>query len=219
MPPVQPELTSQTSALSCGYSRAAGCIFSRRARQEWRRKTRRELRLHADQSLFGAGNLCGVAGKEVVHGLRRREFCDRRHHAESVGSEKDDVLRMAGPAGLGGIGHEVERIGRARVLRLGLIVKVANPRLRIEHDVFKHGPEPIGRRVDFRLSLLRKLDAFGVTPALEIEHAVRPPAMLIVANEFPGWDRPRVWSYRCRRGQRTRRRRRPCPHWPSSASA
>src|SRR5262249_27887295 len=92
-------------------------------------------------------------------------------------------LRMAGAPTAGGARHELERISRARVLSLRLIVEVRDPRLRVERHVFEHRAEAVGRGVDLGLSLRRKLDAFGVAATLKIEDAIRSPAMLIVADE------------------------------------
>ena len=66
---------------------------------------------------------------------------------------------------------------------LEIVVEVANSGLRIEHHVFQHRAEAIGRRVDLRFGFLRELDALGVAAALEVEYAVRPPAMLVVADQ------------------------------------
>ncbi len=73
-------------------------INRRMARQERRAEAGRELRHNADETLLGARDLGGVAGEEVIHRLRRRQLRDRRHHAEGVGGEQDDVLRMPGAA-------------------------------------------------------------------------------------------------------------------------
>ena len=79
--------------------------------------------------------------------------------------------------------HELDRISRAGVLGLLVAVEVADPRLRIEHDVFQHRAEAVGRGVDFGLGLFRQLDALGVAAALEVEHAVGAPAVLVVADQ------------------------------------
>ncbi len=39
-----------------------------------------------------------VAGEEVVHRLLRRQPGDRRQHAEGVGGQEDDVVRVAADA-------------------------------------------------------------------------------------------------------------------------
>ena len=93
------------------------------------------------------------------------------------------LLRLSGAAGARGVRNEFERIGGARVLGLRVVIEVANAGIRIEHDVLQHGAEAFGRGVDFRLGLGREPDALGVTAALEIEHALRAPAVLVVADQ------------------------------------
>ena len=70
-----------------------------------------------------------------------RELGDRRQHAEGVGRQHDDVLGMAGGAGLAGIGDEVERIGGAGVLGEPAIVEVGHARDRIHDDVLQNVPK------------------------------------------------------------------------------
>ena len=119
MPPVQPVLTSQQSHLVRADQLAQQIAVDRgMTGQNGAPKQVENVRLDADQALLGAGDLGGVAGEEMVHRLRRRELGDRRHDAEGVGGEQDDVARMAGAAGPRGVGNEVERIGGARVLGL-----------------------------------------------------------------------------------------------------
>ena len=82
-----------------------------------------------------------------------------------------------------GFRHEVERIGRAGVLGLRVVVIVGNARCGIEHHVLQHGAETVGGFVDLGLGFLRELDAFGVAAAFEIEDAVFRPAVLVVADQ------------------------------------
>ncbi len=119
----------------------------------------------------------------MIHRLRRRQLGDRRHDAEGVGGQEDDVLRMTGTARARGVRDEVERIGRAGVLGLGAVVIVGHARDRIEHHVLQHGAEAVGGVPDHRLGFLAELDALGVAAALEIEDAVRTPAVLVVADQ------------------------------------
>jgi hypothetical protein len=58
-----------------------------------------KVRRRLGHATLGAGDLGGVARQEVVHRLRRRQLGDRRHDAEGVGGQHDDVLRLAGAAG------------------------------------------------------------------------------------------------------------------------
>ena len=158
-------------------------VFRRRPRQERRGKASREFRLDADQALLGAGDFGGIAGQEVIHRLRRRELGDRRHYAERIGGQEDDVFRLPGAAATRSERHELERISGAGIFRQLVAIEVADARLRIEYDVFQHGAEPVGRRIDFRLGFGGQLDAFGVAAAFEIEDAVLAPAVLVVADQ------------------------------------
>ena len=82
-----------------------------------------------------------------------------------------------------GIRNEFERIRGTGIFGLRVVVEVADARLGIEHHVFQHGAEAERRRVDLRLGLRRQLDALGVAAAFEIEHALRAPAVLVVADQ------------------------------------
>ena len=82
-----------------------------------------------------------------------------------------------------GVRDEFERIGRARVLGLRLVVEIDEARLGIEADILQHRAEAQGRVVDLGLGLARQLDGLGVAAALEVEHAVRAPAVLVVADQ------------------------------------
>ncbi len=66
---------------------------------------------------------------------------------------------------------------------LEFVVEVRNARLRIEHHIFQHRAEPVGGGIDLGLRFLRELDAFGVAAALEIEHPVGSPPVLVVADQ------------------------------------
>ncbi len=54
---------------------------------------------------------------------------------------------------------------------------------RIVDHVFQDGAEAQRRRIDVGLGLLGELDALRVAAALEIEHALRAPAVLVVADQ------------------------------------
>ena len=195
-------------------------IDRRVARQERRAEAGREFRLHADQTLSRCRRpwRCSPRGNDTspdsavslaIGGIT----------PIGVGGEEDDVLGMAGAAGARGIRNEIERIGRARVLGLGGVVVIGNARHRIESDVFQHGAETVGGVPDLGLGLARELDGLGVAAALEIEDAVRAPAVLIVADQRA----VRIGRQRGLAGagqaEEQRASRRPGRHWPSSASA
>jgi len=90
---------------------------------------------------------------------------------------------MAGHAGGAGIGDEIERIAGARVLGQAGIVDVGNPLVRVEHDVLENGAEAADGGIDLGLGGRRQADHLGVAATLEIEDAVRAPAMLVVADQ------------------------------------
>src|SRR5579871_2869713 len=90
---------------------------------------------------------------------------------------------MPGRAVTRGARNEVERISRARVLRLLVAVVIGDAGYRIKHHVFQNRAEAIGGGPDLRLGLGGQLDAFGVAAAFEIENAVLAPAVLVVTDE------------------------------------
>ncbi len=119
----------------------------------------------------------------MIHRLRRRELCDRRQHAEGVGGEHHHVLRLRRAAGARGVRDEVERVRGTRVLGLGAVVEIDHAGVFVEHAVLEHRAEARACGIDLRLGLLRQLDALGIAAALEIEDAVRAPAVLVVADQ------------------------------------
>ena len=122
------------------------------ARQERRAEAGGEFRLRlVAEAALGAGDLGGIAGQEMIHRLRRRQLCDRRHHAESVGGEHHQVLRLAGAAGARGVRDEIERIGRTGVFGLRAVVEIRHARRPIEHDVLQHRAEALAGGVDLGL--------------------------------------------------------------------
>ena len=142
-----------------------------------------------------------------IHRLLGRELRDRRQHAERVGGQEDDVLRMSAEAGNHGVLDELDRIRRARVLGLAVVVVVGNARDGIEHHVFQHGAEA-ERVVDLRLGLGREVDALGVAAAFEVEDAVGAPAVLVVADQAAlgiGRQRRLAGARQVRRTARSRR--------------
>jgi len=93
------------------------------------------------------------------------------------------MMFLGWPARPRSVGDEIERVGRAGILGLAVVIEIGRPRVGIERHVLQHGAETVGGGVDFRLGLGGQPDALGVAAALEVEHAVRPPAVLVVANQ------------------------------------
>ncbi len=77
----------------------------------------------------------------------------------------------------------VERIRSAGVFGKAAVVEVDAARVGIDDDIFQHRAEALRRGENLRFRLAREVDRLGVAAALEIEDAVPPPAMLIVADQ------------------------------------
>ena len=93
---------------------------------------------------------------------------------------------MAGLAAEVDVGELGERIARAGVLRQPVVVEVQLAGLGIADHVLQHRGEAAGGGVDLRLAFGREADHLGVAAALDIEHAVVAPAVLVVADERAG---------------------------------
>ena len=74
---------------------------------------------------FGAGQLGGEAGDEVIHGGIAGQAGDGRQDAEGVGGQEDDHLGDAAHAGDLGVGDVVHRVAHAGVLGEGTVGEVA----------------------------------------------------------------------------------------------
>ena len=85
------------------FCQALGKQFSINRRlqgQEGRSKAGGESCLRfISQTAFSARKFGGVAAQEVVHRLGVAELCQRRHHAESVGSQEKYMARVTAHAG------------------------------------------------------------------------------------------------------------------------
>ena len=123
-------------------------------------------------AFFGARDARGVAGQEVIHRLRGRQFADRRQHAIGVAGQHDDVLRQATDAAGAGIRDEIDRVAGAAVFR-----QRARRRNRAVcvtgsmHDIFQNRAEAARGRINFRLHFRAQANGLGVAAAFEIEHA------------------------------------------------
>src|SRR5690606_40912356 len=95
----------------------------------------------------------------------------------------DGVLRVATHARTRGTGDERDRIRRARILRVRVVVEGGHARMRVDDGVLEDRAEAAARRVDERLALGREADHLRVVAALEVEDAVLGPAVLVVADE------------------------------------
>src|SRR5690606_27515337 len=132
---------------------------------------------------FRSGDLCGVPGQEVVHRLLRREAGDRRKHAEGIRGEEHHVLRVTAASARNVIAYEVQRVRRTRVLRDGLILELHGARLIVQYHVLEDRSEHLRGPVDVGLPLRREVDHLRVATALEVEHTLRTPAVLVITDE------------------------------------
>ena len=90
---------------------------------------------------------------------------------------------MTGAARARGVRDRFERIGRAGVFGLGIVVIIRDAGFRIDHHIFQHRAEFVGGSPDFGLRFLRQPDGLGVAAAFEIEDAFRTPAGFVVADQ------------------------------------
>src|SRR5215469_14141066 len=119
----------------------------------------------------------------MIHRLFSVKPGDRRHDAESVCSEHDDMAWVRPEPLRVGVGNKIDRIAGARVLGQALIVDIGDPRLFIEHDVFEHRAKPADRGIDFGLRGRRQIDYLGIAAAFKIEHTLGAPTVLVVADQ------------------------------------
>ena len=161
-------------------------VHPRMKRQEGRAEAGAEGGRGLGHAPLGARYLRGVARDELVHRLLRGELGDRGQDPVRIGGEEDDVGRVSPHPGRFVVRDELDRIARPGVLGQTLVVEVGHPRDRVEDHILEDGAEPLAGGPDLRFSLGAQPDHLGVAPALEIEHPLVAPAMLVVADEAAG---------------------------------
>ena len=134
---------AQQVAVNGGMPRHERCAKARR---------KRRLRLIA-HALFRTSHLGGEAGKEVVHGLRWRQFGYWRQDREGICGQHDNIAWVPGSASLRCIRNKIQRIARARVLSQAAIIEIGFARLVIENHVFQYGAKTVRCFPDFRFGL------------------------------------------------------------------
>ena len=85
------------------------------------------------------------------------------------------------PVGLA-FGNEAQWIAAAGILGQAVVREPRHPGI-VERHVLEHGSEAGRRREDLRLGVRIEADDLGVAAALEVEDALGPPAMLVVADQ------------------------------------
>ena len=142
----------------------------------------RERRGRLGYAALRAGELCGKSGEEVVLRLLGREYGNGRKNAERISRKEDDILsRGSRGNGANYLLDVIDRVGNAGVLRNALVVEV-DLAVFVERDVFKKRVAS-DSVVDIGLGVLIEVDDLSIAAALEVEHAVVVPAVLIVADK------------------------------------
>ena len=125
---------------------------------------------------------CCETGQEVVLGLLRSQDGYGRKYAECVCGQEDNFL---GSGACGNRTHDllnvVDGVRYTGVLRYALIREIDLAVL-IQSYVLQQSVS-LDSVVDIRLGLLVQVDNLGVAAALEVEHAVVVPAVLVIADQ------------------------------------
>ena len=153
------------------------------ARHERRTKTRRERRFRLGYADFRTRHPRGVARQKMIHRLIGRQLRDGRQHTVSIGSQHDDSLGHRPHIVFGSVRDKLDRVRSTAVLGKACIIEIELARFWIDHHIFQHGAETLGRRKNFRLCLWRKPDHLGITTAFEIEDGGVGPAMLVITDQ------------------------------------
>ena len=131
---------------------------------------------------LGASQLGGEAGQEVVLGLLGAQDRDGRQNAECVSRQEDDILcSRCRRDGADDVLDVVDGVGHTGVLGDRLVSEV-DVALSIQSDVLQQSVALDGV-VDIRLGVLIQVDDLCVAAALEVEHAVVIPAVLVIADQ------------------------------------
>ena len=157
-------------------------VFPRVPHEKGRAKAGRERRLWLGDAHFRARDFGGVPADEVVHRSFGCEFAHRRQNAKGIAGQKDDVFWMPARTGDLCIGNVLDGIGRAGVLRDGIIVVIDHAGHGVKNHVFEHGAKADGI-VNLGFTRAGKADALGVTTAFKIEDAALAPTVLVIADE------------------------------------
>lgn len=130
---------------------------------------------------LGTGDLGGVAGKEVVHGLVAGELGDRGENAEGISGQEDDILGVAAHLVLVVVLNVLDGVADTTVLGLAG-VKVVGLAV-LDGGVLEESTGGLDGTVDLGLVLLSEVDGLGVAAALEVEDTVVIPAVLVITDE------------------------------------
>ena len=119
----------------------------------------------------------------MVTGLFRCQSANGRKNTKGIAGQHDDVggLTVDNTRDLS-VGDKLNRVGATRVLSDADIVIIRNSGNRAVDDILKDAAKFDGVE-DIRLLLRRKVDALGVTSALNVEDTSVRPDMFVVTDE------------------------------------
>ena len=126
--------------------------------------------------------LGGEAGNELIHSSFLGKTADRRQNAEGVSCQEDDNCGDTANAGNCCIGDVLDRIADSGVLSKSSVVIVRLSCIGVDNNVLYERTE-LDSIVDLGLALSAEVDALSIAAALDVEHAVLRPAVLVVADE------------------------------------
>ena len=150
---------------------------------EWRAEAGREGCGRFGHADLRPGDARGVAREEVIHRLIGGELGDRRQHAIGIGGQHDYRFRHRPHIFRRSVGDELDGIRATAVLGEAVVIEIDFTGGGIDHDIFQHGAEALGRGENLGLGLWREADHLGVAATFEVEHGGIRPAMLIVADQ------------------------------------
>ena len=119
----------------------------------------------------------------MVAGLLGREPAHRREHTKGIACKHDDVAGLAvDNAWYMRAGDELDGIRATCVLGDADVIVVGCTRCGMVNDILEDAAKA-DRVVDFRLLRGGEVDAFRVTPALDVEDTSVRPDVLVVTDE------------------------------------
>src|SRR5215469_16719305 len=139
--------------MPCDLSTQQIGVYRWRKRHEGCSEASAEGGLGFGDPFLRAGHFGGIAGQEVIHGLRRGQFCNGRQHAKSVSREHDDVGGMSTEALQRSIRNMTNGVRSTSIFSERGIVQVEAAGGAVKGHIFEYCPEAARGFIDFRLGL------------------------------------------------------------------
>ncbi len=121
-----------------------GCIAAGVQGEEGGAEARAEGRFGLGDACLCTGDLRGIAGDELVHGLAWCEPGYGRQDAIGVTGQEEDIFWGGADGGFEGVGNKAEGIGDAGVLRDGAVVEIDAVGARKKGGILYEGTGPDG---------------------------------------------------------------------------